>query len=86
MNRASSSIHLESLGSASDYSDFPDDRGQSNVVEPNWSYCANSDLFKKPSSLWGQRKLSDEEYARQAEAMKEFCRWRTIIAKKSKPH
>ena len=73
MNKASGSIHLDSLASSPDYSDFPS-RKRHNIDNPKLSYCANSDLFKRPSSLWGQRKLSDEEYARQAKAMEEFCR------------
>ena len=73
MNKASGSIHLDSLGAAPDYSDFPN-RKRRDSINLNVSYCANSDLFKMPSALWGQRKLSDEEYARQAAAIDEFCR------------
>ncbi len=73
MNKASGSIHLDSLGAAPDYSDFEGHDSRRRYYDDK-SYCANSDLFRIPSKLWGQRKLSDEEYERQAKAIHEFCR------------
>lgn len=64
MNKASGSIHLDSLSKASDYSDFPKRIG---TTADGWP------IYGK-SPLWGKRKLSDAEYARQAEAMRKFCR------------
>ena len=73
MNKASGSIHLDSLGATPDYSDFDGRDTRRRYYDP-FSYCANSDLFRMPSALWGQRTLSDEEYKRQAKAIDEFCR------------
>ena len=72
MNKASGSIHLDSLGSAPDYNDYGRDTRKRH--HDPFSYCANSDLFRRPSKLWGQRTLSDEEYKFQADAMEKFCR------------
>ncbi len=72
MNKASGSIHLDSLGATPDYSDFDGRDTRRRYYDP-LSYCANSDLFQRPSKLWGQRTLSDEEYERQADDMKRFC-------------
>ncbi len=72
MKYPSGSIHLESLGAEPDYSDFEGHVTRRRYHDP-LSYCANSDLFRIPSKLWGQRKLSDEEYRFQADVIEKFC-------------
>lgn len=71
MKKLRESRHLIGLTKIKD-PDFQVETRPTRPIRDNKSYCGNTDLFFKADLPW-ERKLSDEEYRRQAAFLRKLC-------------